>query len=743
MTEVKTLGKKFALKFNSFYVLVFGLALLWLIAASPAKAGDISMTDGDAASFAGLIAHVEETRGQGAGIIERTISLAALGHPRGIAFGSAGAGSAFSFNLPQHAIPEAQVYAFFNLDQTLRQGETGRVHFRAINGRENDVTLAGRVRSEALALMLPLARSGQAGFAFDYATDAVCTLIDGAMNERAPLFVLRPESSFTYRVNLGALDTVADAVRVLGDEITITLPGSDLTEDQFAAAFYLAQTLEGQGRRVLFNRLPGPLVFDGVTSIAAINDTIEDMLAHRNSGIVARALQDGRADAVIAYAALAASGAMELELGLGDIVVASSTELARLGTIHARIAGALGASNTTLRRAFRGQTLSLESFTALSILRAGHRPVIAVTDVAATRDLAALFGVRETSMGRGGLLPLSTLTAQADLNEMGARTHWVMPFSFSDLPAGTIPTHFDLSVMPGIAVNVAGQLVHVFLNDQLLRTVRLSSAGEARRLSVSLPTGLMARQNSLRVLLQRDAGRADCASREESALAQLLPTSGIRLAQGKDDPEEFYELAPYFRAGVDIVLREADLANPVAALEGLRAIARNTMPVGTATSFHFLPEGMRFAPRGAFLLYGVAPAALEAAPVRFDRGMVDVNNSAGDRLLSMADMPEASVVQIIRAFDQIGLWVSRPLELEAGAQLDFNHGNLAIVDARGIALWLNAGAPRGPLIDYVEAHFIADFLGKYRIYVLGVVWGLLTLLLIYLIVGARTKAGRG
>ncbi len=745
MTETGIQGRSLTLNLRRAYVPVFALALLWLLLASPARAGDITMTDADIASFAGLMGHVEDTRGQGRGTVERTISLGALGRTGGIEIGSTDASATFVFDLPQHAMPEAQVYASFQLDQTLRATQVGRVAFRAVpdstEGGEAAATLMGRVRSDTLALTLPVTQNGETGFAFAYATNAVCVTTD----ERAPLFALRPESTFSYRVDLGAIATVADAARVLGDAVTITLSGRELTEDQFKAAFDLGRALEAQGRRVSFNRLPGPLVFDETTSIAAINDAVEAMLAHREGELVSRALREGRADAVIAFSALAASGAMELELGLGDIVIASRDELARLSTIRSQIANALGASNRTLRSAFEGQVLNLEHGEGLAIFRAGHRPVIALVDVVASQDLIALFGGVDASRAQSDLLPIGALSAQTDLNQAGVRSEWVMPFSFADLPAGTLPTHFDLSLVPGIAADVTSQLAHVFLNGQLLRTVRLNGLGDAQSTTMRLPANLMSRQNSLRVLLQRDATPDGCEGKDEGAIAQLLPASGIRLAQGSHRPEEFYQLAPFFGAGLDIAMRQTDLGNPVAALKGLRALTRTILPVSAASSFHFLPEGMRFAPRGAFILYGVAPAALEVAPMRLDRGAVDVTDRSGDLLLSLADLPDAAVVQIVTAFDQTGLWVSRPLRLEGNIanQLEFDHGNLAIVDARGVALWVNTSAPRGLLIDYVETHFIADILGEYRMYILGGVWILLTLLLIRLVVGARNKMGRG
>ncbi len=736
MALVKLKTSKFDSSFHFRCATSFAMVLLCAIIISlwpaSARAGDIQMTAQEAGALAGLISHE-----QASARTERTISLRGLGFAQGLEVGSLAAAGRFDFNLPGVGVAEDQIYAYLQFDQTLTSDASGEVQILAGNARASRADLNGRVRGQPLSLTLPVANNGATGFGFDYASNAVCTVTEAGH----PTFAINAASTFTYFVDLTTLRTVNDAARALGDHITITLPGGTLSEDQFAAAYDLARRLEAQGRSITFNRLPAPSLRGEITSGAAVHDAMSEMLAHFNSDHLASVLDRGRADASLAFSLLAAMGIEGAPLGLGDIVIASDHQLQAFLAQHDSNVRALSSSTSSLARALRGTQLELESSNAIGILRSGHRPVITLSDMAASSDLAALIA------GDGGVrnsrndLPASELSAQTDLLVPGARSEWTLPFSFDDLPAGTAPSHFDLSFTPGRVADAAGQLVHVFMNDQLLRTFRLSGAGEARRLSVSLPQNLMSRQNDLRVLLQRDATRQQCNETPATVLAQLLPASGIRLARTEEQPDEFFELAPYFRSGVDVALSQNALTSPIAALEGLRALTGGIMPSDAATWFHFVPEGMRFAPRGSFLLYGVEPAGLELAPLRLDRGNVDVNDRTGAPLLSLADMPDASVVQIVQARGFNGLWVSSGISLGEGAvrSLEFDHGNLAIVDHRGVALWLNAGAPRGPLIDYVDRHFISDFFAANRLLVLIGVWSLLTLVLLRTVMAARGK----
>jgi len=757
MTEVKLNGPEFALKLQlclrpSLHLSlqrrlsailqkslprVFAAAMLCAIFSilplSPVQAATLEVNASDAVALVRTIDHIDGDR---AGT--RTISLEALGYENGIEIGALNAASRFSFNLPTHAIIGDEIYAYLQLNQTLAQDAVGEVLIIPASGPASGdatrATLAGRVRDQGVAVTLPVSASGATGFDFDYGANASCAVSE----TREPSFAINGASNFTYTLDQPAITSVTDAARTLGTHVTITLPGGNLSGEQFAAAFTLARALEAAGRSVSFNRLPGVGFKNEAVSLAQVNEAASQMLTGMNAVHLAAALNDGRDEATMAFTLLAASGASVHALALGDIVIAEVWELEALTAAFENTKGALSRQSAGLRRTLAGSNLDLEGLGDLTILRAGSRAVIALTDAASGNELANLINGSRGEANGSDNLPIETLSAQADIAAPGLRSEWNLPFSFDDLPAGTLPDSFDISLNPGLATEAAGQLLHVFLNDQLLRTFRLGGEGQARRFSVGLPSGLMSRRNDLRVLLQRDATRAACNDNETSTLAQLLPSSGISLTRGNITPNEFFELAPLFRGGVDVALKASDLGNPVAALNGLRALANGILASDATTWFHFVPDGMRFAPRGSFLLYGVEPVGLDNGPVRFDRGAVAVTDTNGAPLLSLADMPEASVVQIVSAMGQYGLWVSQPLSLAPSARdLDFDHGNLAIVDEQGVALWLNSNAPRGPLINYISQHRIADFFAANRLIVLIIVWSLLTMVLVRVFVGGR------
>ena len=83
------------------------------------------------------------------------------------------------------------------------------------------------------------------------------------------------------------------------------------------------------------------------------------------------------------------------------------------------------------------------------------------------------------------------------------------------------------------------------------------------------------------------------------------------------------------------------------------------------------------------------PPAGAAPRVRFDRGRVAVTDRAGRTLLDLGGFAGGAVAQIVTAGDYSGLWI-KPLSADgsapAPADLHLDHGDVAFVDANGVAL---------------------------------------------------------
>lgn len=714
------------------------IAAAWLAAAAPAWAQPATTPDPAVAPAVApaptAVAQVLERTGAGVRLV-RSATLADLGYPAGLSFrGFEGVGS-FTFAAPAGAVASAtaaSVEVAYSIMDGMRAGVT-----TALNGqprRADALTLA----SGTLAFVLPVEDADVADgrIALDLSFSGVMTenrCFDDRLQGAA--VTIRPQTGVRFEVDPARIVTVADAVSALPHRVTITLPASAVSADQYAAAAIAAQALSRAGHAVVFNRAPSlPLTGFDAEDLGALAAELD-----------ALAQGKGAAETPAGQAAflLAADG------GLGDILIGDPAGLmaARLQAVRALMTahpqageqfGTLAAADRALGEAGAGEP---------ALLFAGPRPVLALAGEQAAAAAGLVAAAVQARSGKRTPAATADRVSFGDgesgslgLREISTRGEWALPVSWRDIPYGKSPDRVDLLLVAGEDASALPTLAHLFLDDTLLGSFRVDSKGDVSRLSARLPDGLLRLDSQVRLVLQRQAATGDCMVPPQPSPANLLSGSALHLRADVRVPAAFNELASYFQQGVTVFLPEDALRNPLATLPLVAEIARGLLPDAPLTAFRFADPAAAPDIAGPFVTIGF-PAGGEM-PVTPGGERLTVTDRQGRQLLDAAAGDAPLIAQIARVKTFSGLWIGPDAARApgAGVAVDLDRGNVAFVDAQGVSLWLDAGAGDSPRIAFSADRDWQAVLGDYRVGAIAGAWLLLTAALIFAI--ARLRARR-
>lgn len=338
-------------------------------------------------------------------------------------------------------------------------------------------------------------------------------------------------------------------------------------------------------------------------------------------------------------------------------------------------------------------------------------------------------------------LLLAGLNADLSPRPVVSTEDFLVPFQFSDLPVGKTVSGVSLQVAAALDPEGRGATASVFLNDTLLGNRPLNS-GQPEQLTFSVPQGLLGRDNLLRVSIQRQPSGGECRFKPQGYPAQVLPGSALELADADQQDQNFFSLRQEFGDGVQVVL------DPQLSLD-----FDQTLPWLAGVAGSMIPDRATILPRASvdaletnnpFLVISDQNPGDRDPLITFDQGRIEIRDSEDRVVYSGEELSRLGVVQIVSRGETRGLWlrpgVGPAPVLSPETPMILDRGDLALIGEEGIIV--ATSTDRSPLVDvvYPDRTSLAQILAKYRPWIVGGVWILITL--IVLIVFQRIYRGR-
>jgi hypothetical protein len=320
-------------------------------------------------------------------------------------------------------------------------------------------------------------------------------------------------------------------------------------------------------------------------------------------------------------------------------------------------------------------------------------------------------GLAATAAEVPAVLSFAALRGSTAPQESG-RAAWRLDFSTRDLPPATWPQAIEAELRAAPDPAGGRAVASLLLNQVMLGSATLSAEG-AGRLSAAVPAALVGIENRLEVVLQRASAGGP---------AQLLPGSLIRLGPSPP-PRDFLSLPPAFAAGVQVLADAPGGALVAEQLNPLLWVLRGLVPPAAPVTVVLAQPGTPAQPAGPFVAATLDPPEGAEPVLRFDRGRIQLSNSAGRPLLDLAGLERVMAVQLLRANGHPGLWLralGAPPLLSATAPV-LDRGDVALLDGKGVALAWNSAPSDTVRVAYPDTSRQFD-LRSWRPWVVGVLW---------------------
>jgi hypothetical protein len=610
------------------------------------------------------------------------VTLADIGFVNGVRFANLGGHREFFVPLPQSADVFASDLVLVLDDFSAHEAR------RNLEVQVNDRTVAAIVldgKGSVRTIRVPLGRTkpkdGYLKLSFLYSGAAT---LDRCIDVRyvGDSLTVRPESAVEVDIGpAGGLD-VATTAALMPRDVAIVLPGRRIAASEMATAITVARALILSGRRVSFHH--------GYDDVAELSK--RDEAGRWIRGIVL-------------------VGPLSDTIGIVDAPVA-------------KLAG------------------DLQHFGALDAVRIGGLPALLVADGESVRAgrlfgsplLAAARGIASASVGKTSPLELPSdrvtfdqLAVPPAQAEVFGRAELTAVIDARRLPGGTRPTRLLLDVMVAPDGDGARAVVSAFVNEHLLGST-VAATGEATRLDLPLPDGLIGTLANVRVVVQRTSAQGDCRFEPQGYPAQILGSSSLVLA-AEAAPHDFSDLTSRFSRGLKILLPEAAADRPTRVLGLLAEVANGLSSDIAPLSVDYVAAGSAPAPDAPFIAVSDISPAGATPRVRFDRGRVAVVDRSGRTLLDIGGFVGGAVAQIVSVGDTPGLWI-KPLSPDgttpAPADLRLDHGDVAFVDGSGVALAMSTERDTLVSISYPDQVSWLTVAERFRSWVIAGLWLLAT-----------------
>ena len=614
------------------------------------------------------------------------ITLGDVGFVNGFRFANLGGQNELYLPLPQGDVSAIAIDLVFD-DVSAHDAK------RNLQVQVNDRTIAaivldGKSLDHTLRVALPNVRprNGFIKLAFLYSGAAT---IDRCIDVRAvgDALTIRPETAVEVDVGSVAQLDVATTAVLMPRDVAVVLPPRPVTATEMATAVTVGRAILASGRRISF--------YHGYDQVPALTQRDQDQ--HWTEGVVL----------------------------VGPLADAASV-------IDSPIATVAG---------------EFRQFGLLDAVRVGGMPALLVSDSEAVRAgrlfaspmLAATRGIAAASVGKSTPLDLPTdrvtfdqLAIPADEVEVFGRANLSTVIDTRRLPAGTRPARLLLDVM--VAPNGDGEkaVVSAFVNERLLGST-VAATGEATHLDLALPVGLVGTLADLRVVVERDSAQGNCRFEPQGYPAQILGSSAVLLEKADGAARDFADLTPHFARGFEIQLPARSADQPTQVLGMVSQVANQLSPDTAPFDVSFISSGNAPVPNTAFIAVSDAPPANTTPRVRFDRGRVAVIDHAGQTLLDLGGFVGGAVAQLVTAGDTAGLWI-HPMaadgSLPAPPQLRLDHGDVAFVDDKGVALAMSTERDNVVRISYPDQVSWLTVAERFRSWIIAGFWVLGTAIML-------------
>jgi cellulose synthase operon protein B len=491
-----------------------------------------------------------------------------------------------------------------------------------------------------------------------------------------------PETAIDINVGQAGIG-VATTAALMPRNVVIVFPGRRVAENEIATALTVARSLISSGRHVSFYH-----GYDGLVDLAK-----RDESGRWARGII---LVSPLADAV----------------GVLDSPVA-------------KVAG------------------DLRSFGMLSAVRIGGLPALVISD-ANVASAARLFsgpllavtrGIPSATVGEA--VPADASTDRMTFDQLAVSPAQVEVYGRADLtavidtrrlPGGTRATRLLLDLMVAPDGTGTKAVVSVFVNERLLGST-VAATGEATHLDLPLPDGLVGATAKIRAVIERDSAQGDCRFEPQGYPAQLLGSSSLVLASTDAAAHDFSDLSPRFVHGLELLLPASTADQPDLVLGLVAQVLSQLSPDITPLAVSLVAAASAPSPDQPFIAVSDVPPSGATPRVRFDRGRVAVTDRAGHTLLDLGGFSGGAVAQIVLAGDYPGLWIkptSADGSVPAPPDLHLDHGDVAFIDANGVALAMSTERDTVVKISYPDQVSWLTVAERFRIWILAGLWLLAT-----------------
>jgi hypothetical protein len=611
------------------------------------------------------------------------ITLADIGLINGLRFANLGGQHELYVPLPQDSDVSASNLVLV-LDDFIAHEAKRNLEVQVNNRTVAAIVLDGKGRNRVIQVPLSGAKpkDGYLKLAFLY-SGAVTP--DHCIDVRyvGDSLIIRPETAVEVDVGpAGRLDVPTTAA-LMPRDVAVILPGRHLSATELATALTVGRALITSGRRVTF--------YDGF-------DAIADLAKHDEAGHWAHG--------IVLAGPLADFG------GIIDSPIATvAGDLHRFGSIDA----------------VRVRGLPALVIADADSVRAGR--------LFGTPMLAAARGVTSASVGQ--VAPIDLPKDRATFDQLGVPPEEVEVFGRAELsaiidarrlPGGTYPMRLSLDVMVAPDGGGAKAVVSVFVNERLLGSA-VAATTEATHLDLPLPDGLFGTAANIRVVVERDVARGDCRFGPQGYPAQILGSSALLLGRAGGEAHDFADLTSHFAHGVDVLLPTTVADQPARVLGIVAEVASNLSPDTAPLNVGYVEGGIAPVVEAPFITISDVPPAGAAPRVNFDRGRVAVVDSSGHTLLDLGGFSGGAVLQVLEANNAPGLWI-KPLstsgQVPSPPDLHLDHGNVAFVDDKGVALAMSTEHDTLVKISYPDQVSWLTVAERFRSWIIGGLWFLVT-----------------
>jgi len=149
---------------------------------------------------------------------------------------------------------------------------------------------------------------------------------------------------------------------------------------------------------------------------------------------------------------------------------------------------------------------------------------------------------------------------------------------------------------------------------------------------------------------------------------------------------------------------------------------------------HFVKEADALNPDSPFVAFGNFNLDNLDAPVSMHKGPVEIRDKDGKTFFSVNILPKITVAQIANASSSHGLLVipSELVKHQFDKKMRLIEGDVAFIDAHGVLLSIDSKQPTLAEVYYPDTKDWFAVMGEYRFWLLGLLWFLLSLFIVYI-----------